>query len=194
MAKKKSDLKHFAIIGTLLAAIFLSGFFAISYLTIKKTQTQEAQNQTNIDTSNWKTYTNDLYGFSFKYPQNWISNRGGIYGDLLLSFDVLPTPYPNAEFAPYINMGVIKNPNNLSTLDYLTTTEPIYNQADFTNLTIDGFNAVRGPLGGATLNDNVFVSKNGYLYHIRLDHSTRKEVDIPNSTFDQILSTFKFIN
>ena len=32
---------------------------------------QKPQESQDIDTSNWKTYTNEEYGFSFRYPEEW---------------------------------------------------------------------------------------------------------------------------
>lgn len=38
------------------------------------TSTEEA-----IDTSNWKTYRNEEYGFEFKYPEGWVENNRPAY-------------------------------------------------------------------------------------------------------------------
>ncbi len=37
--------------------------------------TSVADENTEIDTSDWQTYSNDEYGFSFKYPQDWYLNQ-----------------------------------------------------------------------------------------------------------------------
>jgi len=34
-------------------------------------QTSTTEEISNIDTSNWQTYTNKEYGFSFRYPREW---------------------------------------------------------------------------------------------------------------------------
>lgn len=34
-----------------------------------------AEQGSEVDTTNWLTYTNDEYGFSFRYPEEWILNE-----------------------------------------------------------------------------------------------------------------------
>jgi hypothetical protein len=49
----------------------------------KVNQNSDNQNdQQNIDVSDWKTYSNNAYGFEFKYPKDWIiENNSGVNAD-----------------------------------------------------------------------------------------------------------------
>lgn len=70
MTKLSSSSKYllFAIIGLVLVAIMLGGYKLLSGSSLPQTQQPTTSNQT----SNWKTYTNYKYGFSFKYPSDWM--------------------------------------------------------------------------------------------------------------------------
>lgn len=47
--------------------------FVASIRSYKKTTTTPATTTTTDATADWKTYTNDTYKFSFKYPKDWES-------------------------------------------------------------------------------------------------------------------------
>jgi len=76
--------KRWVIPGLIILVILslsLTGYFAYQNFQIKKEQpnlaqitptpTTETPSPTTDPTINWKTYNNDLYKFSFKYPSRW---------------------------------------------------------------------------------------------------------------------------
>lgn len=72
--------KYKLLIATLVLLVAVSSITTfLFYVKQKKTDAQNAQNQTEeetpVDTSNWKTYTNAQYNFSFKYPPTTILNE-----------------------------------------------------------------------------------------------------------------------
>lgn len=57
------------------------GYQVITYNQTQKSRDREQQ--TAVDTSNWREYTNEKYGLTFKYNPEWqirsINNRDGFY-------------------------------------------------------------------------------------------------------------------
>jgi len=70
-----------------------------------------------LDTSNWKTYRNDKYGFEVKYPTGWQFINNGENED---SFIIGPIPSPRNEAVSAledkgeIRIEFVANPNNIS--------------------------------------------------------------------------------
>ncbi|KKT41258.1 MAG: hypothetical protein UW30_C0010G0014 [Candidatus Giovannonibacteria bacterium GW2011_GWA2_44_13b] len=70
-----------------------------------------------IDTSTWKTYRNEKYGFEVKYPSNWQISERNMEG--LNPFVVLGNPLEGLKvFVIYIFFK--PNPNKLSSEDYVS--------------------------------------------------------------------------
>ncbi len=44
---------------------------------LQKTSTSISASEAVDETADWKTYTNTTYGFSFKYPEDWIKTDSG---------------------------------------------------------------------------------------------------------------------
>ncbi len=77
-----------------------------------------------VDTSDWKTYRNDEYGFEFRYPKSFkISNEGGDFGNLIgyvFSLSIGSTKSIN-ELPPgifAISIDVLDNPQGKSPQDW----------------------------------------------------------------------------
>lgn len=81
---------RFIIPTTILAfTLFLSGCFHVSEAPVKQTSTDTASTFTadSIDTSDWQTYTNDEYGFSFRYPKNFTVTKNAVDKNVKIARD-----------------------------------------------------------------------------------------------------------
>ncbi len=93
----------------------------------QKTENQEKKdNQNNqekveelkiedIDTSNWKTYRNEEYGFSFKYPEGWVIKESPNANTFLfkgLSVKVHPKEVDKYNRGLFFNINVFKSESN----------------------------------------------------------------------------------
>ena len=142
----------------------------------------------SVSTSNWKTYQNNSEKYSVKYPSTW-------YLDSFNPEFVTITNYD----ASVGNGGSLSSENIriiISTYTNLLANETIESWvnrisssiglSERQNISIDGLKAIRGKTSSS--GGDVRVVSNGQGYQIAYSPSDSKLV----STFDQILSTFKF--
>lgn len=165
--------------------------------TTTKTTTTDA-------TADWKTYTNDTYGFSFKYPKDWTADKGVNAQNELLSVGLILTTdkdkltdTDNPGLAQVHIFSKIKdldtqNQNPTSIKDYLDKyaklADPVY--IGVTAKTIGGLSGYEAKMG-----PNQFGG--GSVYFVTLNDGKILELRTFNTgiTTDQIkniLSTFTF--
>jgi hypothetical protein len=131
-----------------------------------------------VDTLNWKTYTNDAYGFSFKYPGNdWDYSQTNFAGSL--------NTYKFASRGNKlitINIAIDSSWNGKGGIE---KTQP--------NSTLGGLPAYRisNPAGQNPPSEIVYVENKGKVLTIDLNYQDQSSLV---QEFNQILSTFKFIN
>jgi len=133
------------------------------------------------ETASWKTYTNDKYGFSFKYPNTYTatdelekntisvperklsikSNTSTM--DLYVNPDGFGPFFPDVQYAMDYTGGKIKSTKTISSDE---------NSKDSRTLAVG----------------NLTVGSNEYLYFFYMEDSDTQ----PLTEFDKILTTFKF--
>lgn len=146
----------------------------------------------NNQTADWKTYTNARYGFSFKYPSSWLEpdvNPGKMEftGDTAIMFsssNMLVLVGPSQPITP---LG--RNVNYEETIDYYNQHYPTFKDVKIAGVNTKEYEeqATVAVKGGTVFikipkSDN-FVSLSMPFYDAAADQNI----------FDQILSTFRFI-
>jgi hypothetical protein len=140
------------------------------------------------DTTGWKIYRNEEYGFEFQYPEIWVleADKNGIS---LNSPENLKNEFRGTD----IIIAFDKNPNNLSAKEYYDGNHGIAafdNPSQDKEILIDNKKAYKlYPATGESAGELVIIPV-GQIY-IRFDTSSvNNTVGI---VFEKILSTFKFI-
>jgi len=137
------------------------------------------------ETADWKTYRNDRYGYEVKYPNNWKVQEGGAPRSPTFSY------HWNENI--YCQFDIVVTP-----VDYGGEIA-WYKENDYkeTKYGIGGISAIRFNKSQVGKNseplDAIFFDKNSNYYRISLRTSTNKYEVGCNDVFNQILSTFKFI-
>ena len=153
-----------------------------------------------IDTSDWRTYQNEEFGFEMKYPEDWEYTFKDInshfQGSVLMENSVSFRPkndHPNANFEVAFNNSPIKNNdyclNNKEETIYINNIKAVKCKL---SLNPDGYKDVSVFGYEGDLGTKIFFSKNSnYNYVIYFKDETIADYKI---VLNQILSTFKFIN
>ena len=153
--------------------------------------------------ANWKTYNNT--DFSLKYPATWYLNISSPGFISITNEDLSLVPGSDAPTSrENISINISVYPpgkyNNFSTNETLESWSNKIGLSDKQNILVDGTKAIRGKIiytgkeesgyykKGQLSGDYVLVILNGKGYQITYSPFDSKFI----STFDQILSTFKF--
>lgn len=159
---------------------------------------------TDIDISNWKTYTNSKYDFTFKYPSNWIEN-GDSFEEKIGDNDVNVFSQKGISVMTYENAGSLNALEFLDTIfykDYINQGSKSLKEAYMKqyrensllkSVTIDGkpFTLIEEliePHGSNGRGIWITINKNGLLLRSYPSADSENQQKI----FNQILSTFKF--
>lgn len=141
-----------------------------------------------IDISDWKTYTNEKYGFEFKYPKSWIISSTNPAGSPQMIS--IQSGKQNGSFVLTIN-EVLQNISLQQIIKEKIGAKGSKNEEGKIKIgNSDGiWTSSRECVGTGCLSFDWFFIKDSYLYHF--------EQSFPDiyydKNFDQILSTFKFI-
>ena len=162
-----------------------------------------------LDTANWKAYTNTKYRYQFNYPDYW-----EIWSvDNSIDYPPLtPTPFPgtgnNVLFGfekrnpdgstskqEQMYTFAIDNPKQLKLKDYFINEKwekEWLKLIEYT--TVNNYEAVNLQFSG--LPSGYYINSGKYIVNLRFsyDEVNDKFVVPPQQTFDQILSTFRFLD
>lgn len=132
-------------------------------------------------TANWKTYTHPTYKYQFKYPSDWsavVSQSASANTLFGLNAD------SKSGIGGIEVREIPTEPQNFNSL----TESKIIKQ---TPVTINGISGYKTKYSNVVSGTNfVFRHKDGLIYNIYINSEGQNDLEI----FDQILSTFKFIN
>lgn len=156
-----------------------------------------------IDTSNWKTYSNQEYGFSVKYPEGWVIFKEENDSILFVKSDdiqklkedekkYIDTNIPYT-FGRVISVNFLDNENNLSFEDYakqnLLQGGNGYFQKRTTQKGVKGlyvFDSGPNRFGGGFGEYFLFKTKDGKLCAVWLDHKPLAET--PDKELSEIFN------
>jgi hypothetical protein len=149
-------------------------------------------------TANWKTYTNDQYGFSMKLPEGWIQNGNPITesdGSIFMNF-ASPGAQSNPQFKHYggeLNVLIYRNPSSL-TINNFFSQSTIWGQDFMKDATAGTKQIVVDNRSGLRMFDVVGESD----AQVAILDDDKRFIEIVDSSIyqndilNQILSTFKF--
>lgn len=154
---------------------------------------------TTDQTANWKTYTNNKYGFSFNYPKEWFiiensqSNIVRIDDKPLTKFEDEQGMGPY--YSEYISFEVHeKIPRDVQINDPIGTKKcegDAYCVQKVSDLTIGGKNAAKMKITTKNTLDSAYWYEVGLSAQIiKITNESQKEYKF--QILDQILSTFRF--
>jgi len=139
-----------------------------------------SDSKSSVDTSSWKTYQNDKYGFEFKYPATWYYNQG-FRGDT--QYLICLNPLGSSGDCT----AVLTVNWNVDFEDRLNAMKSLFIEkysVEESIIQVDGVDGkllkINNPGGFTRL---LFWEKGGYLYNLQATEDL----------FSQILPTFKFI-
>ncbi|OGZ18385.1 MAG: hypothetical protein A2V72_02120 [Candidatus Nealsonbacteria bacterium RBG_13_37_56] len=163
-----------------LAVIIGGGIIAYQYYWLPKEEVKKSEIETPKDeTSDWKTYSNEEYGFEFKYPETW--NVSEEYANMveiininkpLEKIIILKSSGPPPET---MDMQIIESKTVI--VDNITTTREL----------------MRGRFEDNKDNYylRVFIPEKNIFYHADFNKDNFEEFSL---IYNKILSTFKFID
>jgi len=135
------------------------------------------------DTSNWETYKNEEYGFEVNYPRDW---RADETSKEYIAF-VFPGREPAPQFPGDIVISVSDNHQSLNIENYIKSLPPIITNLE--TMSVDNMPARKIMQSGMVESITTVVAVDEIFIHITDWQKQHQE----NGIYNQILSTFKFI-
>lgn len=207
LAYGKRNWKKWILIYVVIAAIIYAGIY---YLVLSKQGTKSYQTkystpttlptiapqptttqEQTVDTSNWKTYTNDKYGFSFQYPSTYQlkeNTKVDPYAVIVVEDISKIGTISNVARGPFMHITIILNESSIS--DFINDPQNDLLLTGEEDLGPNSFTIARKKIGqepGAP--SKYYLIKHGDRI-IEILNSPGYPLD--KSIFNQILSTFTF--
>jgi len=146
----------------------------------------------NLDTADWKTYTNADYGFEFNYPDDWKLEQL----DTVITLKSLDFERLDAEMDSKVLSGAsIRITKRVNSSGESLENINIESRSEVENLEVDNIKAIEYYYryeGPKTLFVNLI--KGNYMYQIIFSSVGNGRQDKYYPNFIQILSTFKFLD
>jgi hypothetical protein len=134
-----------------------------------------------VDTAKWKTYTNKTFNYSIKLPQDW--NIGTSSQDLDYIVAINPPHTSEETDWFYIYGSMNEKSQNLIAHDLI-----------WQNIIINGTSGTTAKTKKDNELDSYYLFTNSKHQTIEIDHFKKYPNNIYSQAFDQILSTFRFVN
>jgi len=219
---QKTPISRLILIIILFIVLFALGIYVGFYMGVNSVSNElvVAEVQTNpitsttatsspinspIDTSNWKTYTNDEYGFSIKYPSDWenipevkISSVGLVSS--IASPEMIKARNDNSGmyrndievyYFPKISDELnnkLNNWNAKSLDELIQNSNGKYTKVGEVN--INGNKIYKITTSGILSSNFLFIEKNGQLYEIAINNID--SFDSIDKTLENIIDSFQF--
>jgi hypothetical protein len=132
----------------------------------------------------WKSYINNKYGFSIKYPKNWsVQEDSAELIGFCPSRGGLSCRQREGVFSANVQLEIHENPKELKVREYLFVERYGQLPEKLAELAIDGYPAIRlGPEG--TSKATLYIAKHKYIYKLQSQDST--------NIFGKMIKTLKF--
>lgn len=165
-----------------------------------------------VDTSNWKTYTNNAYNFSLKYPSSYTVEEQSNGNSKLLSV-IIKNPNPNSGGGspqPFIEAVVFKNDandlnnwlsNHTTKLPFDDPSVSMANSPFFYRGITNQKESLLGDKKAVTFDAKLFESSpkltltasGNFIIGLNFDNENETKDQNLKTIYPQILSTFKFL-
>ena len=135
-------------------------------------------------TDEWKSYVNNKYGFSLKYPKDWFVQEDSpeVIG-FCPTRGALSCGKREGSFSANVVIEIRENPKGLKVREYLFVERYGHIPKDLTELTIDGYPAIRLRREG-TSQARVYLAKDNYIYELQAHNFTK--------IFGKMIKTLRF--
>lgn len=161
--------------------------------TEQKQEQQQSKEQQDKQTAGWKAYANSQYGFEFEYPADWVFSESkiaeGAKNDLKMGVWVVGSPKGKTFLSEESSVYPIVVTAYDKPFDYNQ-----YSGGGNNPKVINGTEFIEFNIKGTTYPDSHFFILDLKNRYIQITDDTKSTDSKLASTFNQILSTFKFTN